>query len=58
MARSDVEERVAEKCLAWKHKNDPARPKDTNFLRNFGPLQSAMYEIRTVPDGNMYTAWR
>ena len=45
--RSDVEERTAEERLAWKDKNVPAWPKNISVLWNFGPLHSALYEIRT-----------
>ena len=56
MARSDVEERVAEECLAWKHKNVPAWPKDANFLRNLAHYN--LQRTRQERDQNMYTAWR
>ena len=45
--RSDVEERFAEERLAWNDKNVPAWPKNISLLWNFGPLHSALYEIRT-----------
>ena len=45
--RSDVEERVAEERLAWTDKNIPAWPKNISVLWNFGPLRSALCDIRT-----------
>ena len=45
--RSDVEERVAEECLAWNDKNIPVWPKNISVFWNFGPLHSTVYEIRT-----------
>ena len=45
--RSDVEERFAEERLAWNDKNVPAWPQNSSVLWNFGPIHSALYEIRT-----------
>ena len=46
--RSDVEERIAKERLAWNDKNVPAWPKNINVLWKFGPLHSALYEIKNV----------
>ena len=45
--RSDIEERIAEERLGWNDKNVPAWPKNISVLWNFGPLHSALYEIKT-----------
>ena len=34
----DAEERMAEECLAWKHKTFKAWPENVNFSWKFDPL--------------------